>query len=244
MMLFLSELNGLEVWATDIGNAYLEAQTKEKIYIIAGSEFGSRQGHILLIKKALYGLRSSGKRCHERFADCLKDEGFEPCKAEPDIWLRPAADKSCYEMVAVYVDNLAIGMKDPRRFLTMLVDKHKFKLKGSGPISFHLGCDFERDDDGVLCMSPKQYINQMVSQYERMFGSKPRTNVTSPLEKNDHPEVDDSELLDEEGVQQYQSLIGSLQWAVSLGRCDVTTAVMTLSSFRAIPRRGHLKRAK
>ena len=244
IMLFLAELNDLEVWATDIGNAYLEAQTKEKIYIIAGSEFGSRQGHILLIKKALYGLRSSGKRWHERFADCLRNEGFEPCKAEPDIWLRPAADKSCYEMVAVYVDDLAIGMKDPKSFLTMLMDKHKFKLKGSGPISFHLGCDFERDDDGVLCMSPKQYIDRMVSQYERMFGSKPRTNVTSPLEKNDHPEVDDSELLDEEGVQQYQSLIGSLQWAVSLGRFDVTTAVMTLSSFRAIPRRGHLERAK
>jgi len=147
-------------------------------------------------------------------------------------------------MVAVYVDDLAIGMKDPKPFLTMLTDKYKFKLKGSGPISFHLGCDFERDSDGVLCMSPKQYIDRMVSQYERMFGSKPRTNITSPLEKNDHPEIDNSELLDEEGVQQYQSLIGSLQWAVSLGRFDVTTAVMTLSSFRAIPRRGHLERAK
>jgi hypothetical protein len=48
----------------------------------------------------------------------------------------------------------------------------------------------------------------------------------------------------EDRVQQYQSLIGSLQWAVSLGRFDVTTAVMTLSSFRAIPRQGHLERAK
>jgi hypothetical protein len=64
------------------------------------------------------------------------------------------------------------------------------------------------------------------------------------LEKNDHPETDESALLDEEGIQQYQSLIGSLQWAVSLGRIDVTTAVMTLSSFRAIPRKGHLERAK
>jgi hypothetical protein len=77
-----------------------------------------------------------------------------------------------------------------------------------------------------------------------MFGGKPRTNVTSPLDKNDHPETDDTELLDEDGIQQYQSIIGSLQCAVSLGRLDVTTAVMTLSSFRALPRRGHLDRAK
>ena len=244
IVIFLSELNGLALWATDIGNAYLEAMTKEKLYIIAGPEFGILQGHILVIRKALYGLRSSGKRWHERFSDCLRAEGFQPCKAEPDIWIRPSSDKSCYEMVAVYVDDLAIGMKDPEAFLSVLINKYKFKLKGSGPISFHLGCDFERDDDGTLCMVPRQYIERIVSQYERMFGSKPRTHYTSPLEKNDHPEEDSSDLLDEVGVQQYQSLIGSLQWAISLGRFDITTAVMTLSSFRSLPRKGHLDRAK
>jgi len=78
VMIFLSELNHLELWATDIGNAYLEAETQEKLYIIAGPEFGDLEGHILVIHKALYGLRSSGKRWHERFADCLRKEGFTP----------------------------------------------------------------------------------------------------------------------------------------------------------------------
>jgi hypothetical protein len=40
LCMFLAELNGLKVEATDVGNAYLEAYTKEKLYIIAGSEFG------------------------------------------------------------------------------------------------------------------------------------------------------------------------------------------------------------
>ena len=39
LVVFLEELNELELWATYIGNAYLEAETKEKVYIIAGSEF-------------------------------------------------------------------------------------------------------------------------------------------------------------------------------------------------------------
>jgi hypothetical protein len=42
------ELNGLDLWATDIGNAYLEAFTMERNYIVAGPEFGQlsdyRQG--------------------------------------------------------------------------------------------------------------------------------------------------------------------------------------------------------
>jgi hypothetical protein len=35
-----------------------------------------------------------------------------------------------------------------------------------------------------------------------------------------------------------------MQWAVSIGRIDITTAVMTMSGFRVAPRRGHLERAK
>jgi len=33
----------------------------------------------------LYGLRSSGSRWQDRFADALRNEGFFPCRAEPDI---------------------------------------------------------------------------------------------------------------------------------------------------------------
>ena len=139
LTLFLAELNKLELWATDIGNAYLEAQTSEKVYIIAGPEFGDREGHILVIHKALYGLRSSGARWHDKFADCLRDIGFQPCKAEPDIWMR--RNGNIYEYIAVYVDDLAIAMVKPQDFADTLQDTYKFKLKGTGPISFHLGME-------------------------------------------------------------------------------------------------------
>ena len=56
---FIAELNNLKVWQTDIGNAYLEAFTNEKVYLIAGPEFGELEGHIFVIRKALYGLKTS-----------------------------------------------------------------------------------------------------------------------------------------------------------------------------------------
>jgi hypothetical protein len=43
IVLFLAELNNLEIWATDIGNAFLESFTSEKVFIIAGPEFGERE---------------------------------------------------------------------------------------------------------------------------------------------------------------------------------------------------------
>ena len=84
-VLFAAELNGLDVYQTDVGNAYLEAKTKERVYIIAGGEFGDLEGHVLIIIRALYGLATSGKRFYERFADVLRGMGFHPCPAEPEI---------------------------------------------------------------------------------------------------------------------------------------------------------------
>ena len=75
--------------------------------------------------------------------------GFEPSKAEPDIWMRPNGDH--YEYTGVYVDDLLIVSRDPQAIVDILEQEHKFKLKGTGAISFHLGCDFFRDADGVLC---------------------------------------------------------------------------------------------
>ena len=198
LVLFLAELNKLEVWCTDIGNAYLEAFTAEKAYIIAGPEFAELEGHILIVNKALYGLRSSGARWHDKFADCMRELDFYPCKAEPDIWMRKNGD--IYEYVAVYVDDLAIGMKDPKAFITILEQKYKFKTKGSGPISFHLGMNFSRDEDGTLCITSTKYIEKMMAGYEKTFGESPKQSYASPLEKGDHPELDDSELLDSQGL--------------------------------------------
>ena len=85
MVIFLSELNDLELWATDVGNAYLEAKTQEKAYMIAGPEFGPKAGHLLVFNKALYGLKSSGLRCHKWFADTPWETGFMPSRAENNI---------------------------------------------------------------------------------------------------------------------------------------------------------------
>jgi hypothetical protein len=71
---------------------------------------------------------------------------------------------------------------------------------------------------------------------------RPSQNVTSPLDKGDHPELDTSELCSGEQISWYQSLIGSLQWIVAIGRLDVYTMVMTMSEFRIAPKIGHLKR--
>ena len=185
-MIFLGELNNLVLWGADIGNAYLEAYTNEKIFIIAGSEFEELEGFILIFNKALYGLKSSGKRWAERFYDIIKDMGFTPSKADPSIWMRENK-KKCYEYIATYVDDLCIAAQDPGKIIQPLKEEYKLKVKGDCPLSHHLGADYTRD----------------------------------------------KELL---------TMIGQIEWLVTLGRFDIHVQVTNISRFRSAPTKGYLER--
>ena len=241
MVVFLSQLNNLEIWGADVGNAYLEAYTDEKLCIMAGPEFKELQGHLLIMVKALYGTRSGGARWHDRLF--LQEMKFKPSKADPDVWMRPEPGGTCYEYIAVYVDDLAIAAKDSQAFCNELKKKYNLKLKGVGPLEYHLGCTYKKDPDGTLAADPRRYVNKILESFERMFKEKPRKS-RPPLEGGDHPELDTSELCDEHQTKQFQTLIGQLQWLISLGRFDIAVHVMSLSRFRAQPRKGHLDRAK
>ena len=99
LTIFLAKLNNMKVGGADIGNA----TTKEKLYIVADPEFEELQGHILLIYKALYELKSSGVRWSLRIHDIMLQLNFRPCKPDPCVWLREMKDK--YEYIATYVKN-------------------------------------------------------------------------------------------------------------------------------------------
>ena len=78
-------------------------------------------------------------------------------------------------------------------------------------MSYHLGCDFGRDDNGTLYFAPRKYIDKMIGFDVSIFGSKHKLNIMIALKKGDHPELETSEHLDQDGVQKYQFLVGTVQ---------------------------------
>ena len=72
---------------------------------------------------------------------------------------------------------------DTKSLMDTLENNYRFNLKGQGPISFHLGCDFFRGSNGVLCFAPYKYIENMVQTYMTMFDTNPKlqNSVRDPL---------------------------------------------------------------
>ena len=124
--------------------------------------------------------------------------GYEPCNMDPDVWLKDCGEN--YEHIAVYADDLLIASKDPQCVVDILTNTHHFKLKDTGPMSYHLGCDFGRDIDGTLLFTPMECIGKMEECHYIMFISKPKQLYMLSLVKVDHPELDASKHLDQDRI--------------------------------------------
>ena len=103
-------LNKLDVCVADIRNAYLQAPSSEKHYIICGAEFvKGKSGKRALIRRAVYGGKAAGSDFWKHLRSCMSHLNFKPCKADTDVWMRTAqADdgSTYYEYVLLYVDDI------------------------------------------------------------------------------------------------------------------------------------------
>ena len=87
---------------------------------------------------------------------------------------------------------------------------------------------------------PIKYIDKLADTYKRLFNDDPPKGYKTPLDKNDHPEIDTSEILQGDMAAKYLTMVGQLQWLLTLGRFDLHAQVATMSRFRAAPRQGHM----
>ena len=246
--MFAAIHNNLKVLTADIGNAYLHAKTKEKVYTILGKEYeglGEEFANIcckvLIFDKSLYGLKTSGARFHEHLSDTLRHLGFKPSKADADLWIKDC--KTHYEYIARYVDDILVFSKFPQKILD---DMSKvYTLQSIGIPEYYLGGDFKihkkENDLETYTFGAKTYVTNVCQRIETLLGITLKPQEI-PMATNDHPELEDTRLLNIEEHSKYRMLIGCAQWAITLGRIDIMFAVQTLSRFSAAPQEAHLKR--
>ena len=57
-------------------------------------------------------------------------------------------------------------------------------------------------------------------------------------------QLDETELLPEDQISVYKSLLGSANWTITLGQFDIAYATNTLSRYSMAPRKGHMEALK
>ncbi len=250
LFFLLAALNDVDVLACDVQNAYVNAETKEKVWFRGGNELGSDSGKVIIIIRALYGLKSSGARWREHMAQTLRNAGFKSSLADPDIWLRAAVKPDgtkIYEYVLCYVDDVIFQGLEPKKFMDYLSLSYKLKDGSVKEPDCYLGADIRVHElssgERAWALSSDTYVKRAVAEVERelsFVGKCLKKKVVSPLASGYRPELDGSPELDEQRASYYASLMGVLRWCIELGRIDIIVEVGLLARFQACPREGHL----
>jgi len=253
----LAAQNGLEIEVADIGNAYLNAPTNEKIVITCGLEFRAQfEGRLAKIVRAQYGLKGSGQAWRSHLAMVLLDDenlGFHMRKADNDVWHRPATKPDgtkCYEYIWVCTDDILCLSMNPKSILDY-PDQPRFLLKpeSRGQAKTYLEADIapysHSHEPDVYCwsMGSHTYVKEAVRNVEMHLeglGLALKKKVSTVLPHEYKPELDVSKECNEEEVSQYHQRIGVVRWAVELGRVDICTEVSIMAAHCAMLSKGHL----
>ena len=241
-------LNDLEVKASDIQNAYLTMRCAEKIYTKLGPKFGADKDKLAIIVRALYGLKLAGASFGKHISDCMRTMGFDACKADPDLWYKPATRLDdgfkYYKYVLLYVDDCLAISHDAMSVLKRLDNFFPMKPRSIGDLDIYLGVKLREVtlSNRVTCwgMSSAKYVKDAirnVEEYieEHLGGMKLKKKASLSWPSNYTIENDESPKLPSELASYYQHLIGVLHWII--------TEVLLLASQMVMPRKGHLDTA-
>ena len=164
-------LNDLDVLAGDVTNAYLNAPCREKIWFEGKTETGPDAGKVLILTRALYGLKSSGAAWRADLAGTLRDLGYSSTQADPDVWIKVMNDH--YEMVLVYVDDILIFNRDPKLVMDELGNQYELKPESVKQLDIYLGANLDKvqlpDGRSEWSMSPRTYVKNAIKIVENLL---------------------------------------------------------------------------
>eukprot|EP00957_Ditylum_brightwellii_P146402 11147223-Ditylum_brightwellii.AAC.1 len=113
--------NKMDAFCGDIDNAFANAYTTERMYAIAGLEFGEKlRGKIIVIRKALYILATSCARFHDHLSDTLRSMDFLPTRFDRDIWRRFNKETKTYEYLCTHVNDFYIFSKQAQEIMEQI----------------------------------------------------------------------------------------------------------------------------
>jgi hypothetical protein len=132
----------------------------------------------MIIKKALYGLKSSGAAFRAHLAETLYNLSYTPTRTDPDVWIQPATKSNkfkYYKILLVYVDDVLCISHDAEATMkgiqgTLKLKEDKIKIPTN-----YLGAQIsQKVIKGISCwtMSLEQYIKAAIANVETKLDSK------------------------------------------------------------------------
>ena len=235
----------LELHQMDVKTAFLNGELEEEVYMDQPEGFSiGGKDMVCKLKRSIYGLKQASRQWYLKFNDVITSFGFKENIVDRCIYLKVSGSKIMF--LVLYVDDILLAtndlgmMKSTKNFLSK-----NFEMKDMGEANYVIGIEIFHDrSQGLLGLSQKTYINKILERFKMEKCSAGKV----PIQKGDKfglYQCPKNELEKEEMNNiSYASIVGSLMYAQTCTRPDISFAVGMLGRYQSNPGIEHWKAAK
>jgi len=239
----------LEIHQMDVCTAFLGVDLEDESYmhppqgyfrlLQAGSRYYNPRSKtsrkmVLRLRKSLYGLKQSSHVWYGTFKDFVITIRFVALRVDRGLFLLHNKDQDMVAAVVLYVDDLLIIAT--KGLIAQIKDqmKKRFRMHDLGSVSFYLGMNIERNrEHHMIDIHQHSYIRTILAKF-RMDESWP---LATPIAMKLHQRKPDEETCD---PTIYQSMIGSLMYAMTATRPEIAYSISVLSRYNHDPSNEHM----
>jgi hypothetical protein len=219
-LLSIAARDARQIEGFDVKDAYLRASLAEELYVKAPPHFQEGVKTVWRLKKALPGLKQSGRAWYHLINKILKKMGFTPTHLDPCVFVKLTKGRPLY--VAIHVDDGLFIYDTPKQKHWFIAElKKHFGVTTFGfPMTF-LGVNLHRYPDGSILLHQTDYIKKLlhVTGFTDCAGK-----VTPAVIRPDLHGGGPSSTRARRSTKSLRSINGSILWISRNARPDVAYA--------------------
>ncbi|XP_056692131.1 uncharacterized mitochondrial protein AtMg00810-like [Spinacia oleracea] len=229
-LIALAVTKGWTIYQLDINNAFLHGELTEEVYMKVPDGVPNPENKVCRLKKSLYGLKQASRQWFAKLTSELLHLGFIQSKNDYSLFIK--TQNQTHTLVAVYVDDILITGLNHSEIVALKSHLHnKFSIKDLGELSYFLGIEISRVENGVF-LTQSKFTRELLADCGLDVSKPAKTPLPVKLKltnSSDEPYTDPT---------QYRCLVGKLNFLTHT-RPDLSFAVQTLSQFMQSPKLSH-----
>ena len=241
LLLSIAAIEGLNLEQYDISSAFVSAPMDKDVYLYPPDGFPKKPGHVLRVRRALYGACQSPRLYYQELRAHLKSLGFVASDIDPCLWRR--VTKNTTTIMCTVVDDMLIATTLKPGVLIKALAR-RFNMKNLGPLNYCLGLRIKRDlDNHRIYVDQESYIEKIVRSF-KMEDEVKRIKPSTPGQPS--VKLSAQDCVDYGGKRApfpYRELVGALLYLTTT-RPDLQYSLSVLSRFCKGPCEQHWRALK
>jgi hypothetical protein len=228
---------GLLMFQYDAMNAFLNARMPRKLYCNTPQGFTNQFGSLLLLCRALYGLKEAPLLWYQDLATTLQKLGLKQIPNTPSVFA------SNELIVFFYVDDIVVLVHPSKAGIHKEFQEKlfaRYELRSMGQLNWFLGirvvCDISLHSTWLVQDS---FIDKVTAKYNLMEGATTLPEFPMADTKLEPNTGEVNEAL----KKKYQQLVGSMAYISVFTRPDISLTHSVLSRYLTNPGEQHLRAA-